>query len=330
MSKEQELSNLLADNDSLSIICHNNPDPDCLASALALERIADENGVKTTDIYYSGQISHRQTRTFVNLLDINLHSFDLRMALGHDLTAFVDHSIPGINNEIPPDAQIDIVIDHHPADEINARFVHREDSGATATILVGYLHDLEIEPEANLATALLFAIRRETLEFIRGATIHEYVAAEYLHPYVDLDLLGQLLTPPYTPATIDALSDAIDNRTVRSSSLVSHIGTTTERNAIPQAADFLINLEGINTAVIFGVIEDEIQLSARSTSPSVHVGKLLRDTFEGLGNVSGHRDAADGRVSLGLFSDVGDRDTVVDLAAQLVTYRLFHAMDLPE
>lgn len=331
MGKEQELYHLLADSDSLGIICHNNPDPDCLASALALERIAEHSGIETINLFYNDRISHQQNRALVNLFEIDLLLISPKELASYDLIAFVDHSVPGINNEVPPDVQVDIVIDHHPAEEIDARFLdHREDSGATATILVEYLHDLGLDPDPDLATALLFAIQRETLGFTRGATINEYVAAEYLHPYVDPDLLRQLLTSPYTSATIDALSDAIDNRTVRSSALVSHVGTTSERDALPQAANFLINLEGINTAVIFGVIEDEIQLSARSTNPSVHVGELLHDTFEGLGSAGGYRDMADGHIPLGLFAEVGDRDTVIDLAAQLVTFRLFRAMNLLE
>ena len=35
MSKAHKLHELLAEGSELDIVCHNNPDPDCLASALA-------------------------------------------------------------------------------------------------------------------------------------------------------------------------------------------------------------------------------------------------------------------------------------------------------
>ena len=126
-------------------------------------------------------ISHQQNRAFVNLLGIELEPFDaeaVRDRPPDSLLAFVDHSRPGENNEVPPGTPIDIVIDHHPADGIDARFVdHRESVGATATLLTEYLRALDMDLDPLVSTALLFAIRRETLGFLRGVTRAEYSAA---------------------------------------------------------------------------------------------------------------------------------------------------------
>ncbi|MFB6189024.1 MAG: bifunctional oligoribonuclease/PAP phosphatase NrnA, partial [Halapricum sp.] len=65
MATPQELREVLATGDSLTIVCHNNPDPDCLASALALGRIAAAVGIDERRILYSGNISHQQNRAFV-------------------------------------------------------------------------------------------------------------------------------------------------------------------------------------------------------------------------------------------------------------------------
>ncbi|MXR22408.1 DHH family phosphoesterase, partial [Halobacterium bonnevillei] len=169
MSNAQELHDLLADGGELNIICHNNPDPDCLASALALGRIAAAAGIDERHILYSGDISHQENRAFVNLLEIDLEQFDpttLQDRPPDSLVAFVDHSVPGANNNVPEGTAVDIVIDHHPAENIEARFVdHREEIGAVATILTEYVRTLDIAVDAVLATALLFAIRRETLDF---------------------------------------------------------------------------------------------------------------------------------------------------------------------
>ena len=45
MHPAQELEERLTDAEKLSIVCHNNPDPDCLASAFALGRIAVSAGI---------------------------------------------------------------------------------------------------------------------------------------------------------------------------------------------------------------------------------------------------------------------------------------------
>lgn len=119
MSRSQQLYDLLGDGGEITIVCHNNPDPDCLASALALGRIAAAAGIDEQYILYSGDISHQQNRAFVNLLDIDLKPFDsatVKDRPADSLLAFVDHSIPGENNRVPADTPVDVVIDHHPAE----------------------------------------------------------------------------------------------------------------------------------------------------------------------------------------------------------------------
>lgn len=335
MSNARKLQKLLAEGSEINIVCHNNPDPDCLASALALGRIAGDAGIDERNILYSGDISHQQNRAFVNLLDIDLRTFDveaLQNRPSDSLLAFVDHSVPGANNNVPTETPIDIVIDHHPAKDIEARFVdHREDIGAAATILTEYVRTLELDIDTVLATALLFAIRRETLNFLRGATRAEYGAAGYLHDHVDQDLLQQLSSPSVTGATLDAIATAIRNRTTESAVLISHVGRTTERDAIPQAADYLATLEGVETAIVFGIVRETIHLSARSPDPRVHIGEVLRETFENVGSAGGHHDVAGGEIPLGIFADyTADEQQLIEIVERVVTDRLRSGLDLDD
>ncbi|MFY4812624.1 DHH family phosphoesterase [Haloarcula sp. AONF1] len=335
MRPATELENLLGEAESLTIVCHNNPDPDCLASALALGRIAAAVGIDERRILYSGEISHQQNRSFVNLLEMDLREFDpadVTDRESSELLAFVDHSIPGSNNRVPEDVSVDIVLDHHPAEDISARFVdHRVEIGATATILTEYLRDLEIELDDRLATALLFAIRRETLGFLRGVTPDEYGAAGFLTDTADSDLLRQLSSPSISGATVDAIADAIGNRTVRGSVLISHVGRTPERDALPQSADYLATLEGVETAIVFGIVEDTIQLSARSTDSRVNIGDVLSESLGDVGSAGGHREMAGGEVPLGIFADYTSDDAVlVDIVEQVISARLFAGLNLSE
>ncbi|MBX0324682.1 bifunctional oligoribonuclease/PAP phosphatase NrnA [Halomicroarcula sp. F13] len=335
MSRAQTLWDLLSDSDELTIVCHNNPDPDCLASALALGHIAANAGIDEHHILYSGEISHQQNRAFVNLLDIDLRPFDAALVQDRpagSLLAFVDHSTPGGNNRVPEGTAVDVVLDHHPAEDVEARFVdHREDVGATATILAEYVRELPMDPTARVATALLFAIRRETLGFLRGVTRAEYDAAGYLHEYAESDLLRQLSTPAVSGATVDAIADAIHNRSVRGSVLISHVGRTSERDALPQAADYLATLEGIETAIVFGIIDDSIQLSARTTDSRVHIGEVLEKGFDDVGSAGGHREMAGAEVPLGIFSDyTSDDDVLVGIVEQVINSRLLAALNIKE
>ncbi|MFB6078024.1 MAG: bifunctional oligoribonuclease/PAP phosphatase NrnA [Halarchaeum sp.] len=330
MSAATDLRALLADGDALTVVCHNNPDPDCLASALALGRIAAAAGVDERRIVYSGEISHQQNRAFVNVLDVDLKPFDPDAVTdrepGH-LLAFVDHSVPGANNRVPEGTPVDVVVDHHPREGIDARFVdHREAVGATATILTEYVRELDVDVDTELATALLFAIRRETLSFLRGVTRAEYDAAGFLHDHADADLLRQLASPAVSGATVDAIADAIANRHVNGSVLVSTVGRTAERDALPQAADYLAGLEGVETSVVFGVVDDAIQLSARSTDPRVHLGDALRDAFTDVGSAGGHREMAGGEIPLGIFADDATDEDLLAIVERVVTKRVRDAL----
>ncbi|MFB6304373.1 MAG: bifunctional oligoribonuclease/PAP phosphatase NrnA [Haloferacaceae archaeon] len=335
MSRAQSLDELLTGADELIVVCHNNPDPDCLASALALGRIAAAAGIDERRILYSGDISHQQNRAFVNLLDLDLQPFEAASVQNRpegSLLAFVDHSVPGANNRVPEGTPVDVVIDHHPAEDVTARFVdHRETAGATATILTEYVRELDVEVDETLATALLFAIRRETLTFLRGVTRAEYDAAGFLHDHANLDLLRRLSTPSVTGATVDAIATAIGNRTTRGAVLISHVGRTSERDALPQAADYLATLEGVETAIVFGVVDDAIQLSARSTDPRVHIGEALQEAFADVGSAGGHREMAGGEVPLGVFADAtADESKLIDVVEQVVTARLVAGLNLAE
>jgi len=333
MSNAASLQELLSGASELTIVCHNNPDPDCLASALALGRIAAKVGIDERRIVYSGRISHQQNRAFVNLLEIDLKPFDAAAITERpedSLLAFVDHAVPGANNEVPEGTHVDIVIDHHPNDDIDATFVdHREELGATATILAEYVEELDVELDTPLATALLFAIRRETLGFLRGTTPAEYEAAARLHDHADRGLLRELSSPSVTGATVDAIADAIDNRTVRGAVLITHVGRTTERDALPQAADYLATLEGVETAIVFGIIDESIHISARSTDARVNIGDVLSTTFDEVGSAGGHREMAGGEIPLGIFAGyTSDDTTLVDIVAAVVTDRLLDGLGL--
>jgi len=225
---------------------------------------------------------------------------------------------------VPEDVPVDVVIDHHPIEGIDAGFVdHREHVGATATILTEYVRELETEMDSALGTALLFAIRRETRGFLRGATPEEYDAAGWLHAHVDAELLRTLSTPSVTGATVDSIANAIRNRTVRGSVLISGIGRTSERDALPQAADYLATLEGVETAIMFGIVDGGIQISARSTDSRVHIGHVLDAAFEDVGSAGGHRDMAGGEVPLGVFADYTTDDAqLCSIVEQVVTSRL--------
>lgn len=325
-SRARTLLELLGSVGSVAIVCHDDPDPDCLASALALEGLARQQGVSDVTTMYGGGISHRQNWAMIERLGMDVRPYDHAVFEASELVAFVDHSVPGRNNPVPADADVDVVVDHHPHDPVDGIYVdHRPSAGATATVFTEYVRDLGITPTPRLATALLFGIRRETLDFMRNSTtLAEYSAAQYLHLFADLDALQTLSESLFAPATLDAIARVIDNRDCRGSCLVSSAGRLPNREAVPLSADYLLNLDGTTTTVVFGVADDAVEVSARTLDPDVHVGNRLQRAFRNWGSAGGHRSMAGAGLPL---DGVLDGDADLDPVEGLVTRLVFESFD---
>jgi len=315
-------------NGKLGIFTHDNPDPDSIASALALKEIARNFGVEA-DILYYGEISHQQNKAMVNLLNIHMKKADEVDLSSYSKFALVDCAGVGINNSIPKNIRISIVIDHHPAEKVEGEYVDiRHDVGATATILTLYLQDLKIVPTKILATALFFGIQTETEEFKRNARTNDFLASAYLYPFVDNELLEKMEGPALSTETLDVLGTAIKNREIFSSFLISFAGFITDKDTLPQAADFLLKLEGISTVLVFGIIKDTVYLSARNRDVRINIGEVLKNAFKDVGSAGGHAHAAGGQIPLGIFGDVSDRESLAKLVTQAVKKRFLGALGI--
>jgi len=320
---------VLEGTEHLAILTHDNPDPDSIASAVALRAIADHLDVDA-DILYLGDIGHQENRAFVNLLGIELIARDEVDLDEYDTVALFDHAKSGSEQAI--DRGVDIFIDHfEPEDEYEAEFVDvRPNVSSTSTIMTKYIQEFDINVSEEVATALLYGIRAETLDFKRDTTPADLTAAAYLYPFANHDTLEQVESPSMSPETLDVLAEAITNREVQGSHLVSNAGFIRDRDALTQAAQHLLNLEGITTTSVFGIADDTIYLAARSKDIRINIGKVLQDAFSEIGEAAGHSQQASVEIPLGIFTGIetndSNRDTLLQLTEEAVKRKLFEAM----
>ncbi|MFB6124060.1 MAG: NAD-binding protein [Haloferacaceae archaeon] len=315
----------------LAVVMHDNPDPDAIASALALARIARSVGVDADPCYF-GDISHQENRALVNLLDLDLRNVTSPEELTeYGGTALVDHSRPGVNDGLDEDTEIDVVVDHHPPRApIEARYVDlRSEAGATSTLLTEQLERLAIEPDRKLATALLYGIRIDTRDFTREVGEADFEAAAFLLPYVDGDVLDKVESPSTSPDVVETLARAIRNRHVRDDVLATGVGAIRDRDALAQAAERLLDMEGIRITLVYGFMEGTVYASARVRGADVDLGETLRDALGSIGNAGGHADMAGAQIPLGILSDVGDEadESLASVVDDVVAQRFFEALE---
>jgi nanoRNase/pAp phosphatase (c-di-AMP/oligoRNAs hydrolase) len=317
-----------ATENQMAIRIHRSPDPDSIASAAALQTIAASRDVEA-DIVYEGEIGHQENRAFVNLLGIELTSRDEVTDAEYDTIALVDHAK---SNDIEIETDADIVIDHFEHEhEHDVTFTDiRPSVSATSTILTKYVQELDLTLDQEVATALLYGIRAETLDFKRDTTPADLTAAAYLYPFADHDTLEQVESPSMSPETLDVLADAIRNREVQSSHLVSNAGFIRDRDALSQAAQHLLNLEGITTTAVFAIADDTIHLAARSKDIRMNIAVVLADAFDDIGETAGHSTDATAEIPLGIFTGIevsdDNRETLLELTEEAVKKKLFQAM----
>lgn len=319
---------------TLGVFTHDNPDPDALASAVALQHLARSVGVPA-EVCYFGEISHQENRAFVNVLDLDLHRLTPEAFDPDDYGAYalIDHSRPGVNDQLPEDLAIDIVIDHHPSREpVDVRFEDRRPNvGATSTMLVDYYRWLGIEPDVTVATALLYGIRVDTRNFGREFTETDVGAVAYLLDRADPDLLARIESPSVTADTLDTIARAIKRRVRAGSVLASCVRTINDRDALSQAADELLTMEGIDTTMVYGFQSGTVFASARTRSPDVDIGEILREAFGRIGSAGGHVDMAGAQLPMGILGVLEDEAEQASLETALeetITDRFFEVLGI--
>jgi nanoRNase/pAp phosphatase (c-di-AMP/oligoRNAs hydrolase) len=272
------------------------PDPDAISSGLAYQEIAAAFGIRA-DVMYDGQISHPENLALVNLLEIELLRYERSVPLDrYDAAVFVDNQ--GTTTHLAPrlrDARVPTlaVIDHHdPQELLDPVFTDIRPVGAAVTLIVEYLRsgalltlDAREPRHTRLATALMHGLHSETDRFIHARQA-EYDAAAFLSPLVEPELLERVLCVEKSRAALAAIETALAKRVLRSGWVTAGAGYLrwADRDAIPQAADFLVTEENVHTVVVYGILQGDegrevVSGSLRTRRPTLAVDAFLKEAL---------------------------------------------------
>lgn len=283
------------------VIVQDFPDPDALSSAWAYQLIAANYDI-SCDIVYGGTLSHQENIALVRLTGIPAQRIVNGDWKNKDWSAYngcVLIDSQGTNSQLYPvveDAGIPLVvaIDHHSKQQdLEAEFIDlRPQTRATATILTQYIQegmldfDSSNETHVKCATSLMHGLRSDTNKLMQ-AKEEDFVAAAYLSRFYDSQLLNAILQSARSRRVMDVIERALRNRIIKKNFSISGVGYLRydDRDAIPQAADFLVTEEDIHTAVVYGIVhseEDDKELvigSLRTTKLTLDPDEFIKETL---------------------------------------------------
>lgn len=286
--------------DPLVILPHDNPDPDALASAAALQYLLRELCDRDSIIALGGIIGRAENRAMVKYLNIGLVPVKEIEFSDQTRIVLVDTQPGRANNSLPADVVPTGVIDHHPAygpsDEIP--FVDMRDNyGATSTILTEYLRDSHVTVESKIATALFYGIAAETQDLGRESTEADFAASHFLYPYANKRRLGKIENARVPREYFRAFRDAIDEAVVYDKAIISDLGDVLYPDMVAEVADFLLRLDDVDFALAMGSYKKGLYVSLRTTDRDINAGEVLQKVL-GSKSAGGHDMIAGGRVRL--------------------------------
>jgi nanoRNase/pAp phosphatase (c-di-AMP/oligoRNAs hydrolase) len=289
--KLKELRALVDEGDRVAIVLQDDPDPDAMASAMALRTLLGRNKL-TTPLFSFKPVTRPENRTMVHLLEIDIEPAETAELDEYDKIAMVDVQPAFFGDKM---TRAHIVIDHHPNYEpSDAPFVDvRTKYGATSTIMTEYLISANERISERLATALLYGIRSDTLALSRRVTDDDLQAFVTLYPIANYNMLKQIERPELPAEFAKILSRALARMEVVDGLAVLNLGQVARDDIIVQVADFCLQFEGVEWVAVAGKLGSDLVIAVRNYGMSGdNAGDAVQTLFGDIGSAGGHRNMA--------------------------------------
>lgn len=286
----------------LLILMHDFPDPDALASAFALQHLAQSAFNIPSRIAYGGRLGRTENRMMVRLLRIPAHKIRKAWLKKYSRVALVDTQPAFENNPFPSTRCAAMVIDQHGSSTPpQAEWAMVDpDCGATCVIIAqGLLARREPIP-ARVATALAYGILTDTLYLYRAHrpdVVQTYLA---VLQHADMRALARVQNPSRSRRFYVTLGKGILEAKRYRRLLVSHLGTVETPDLVSQVAEFLMACRGVNWCLTTGRYRGRLHASLRASGAGVQAGEVLRDAFGNPREAGGHGPIGGGSCRVGL------------------------------
>lgn len=312
----------------LLIVTHDYPDPDAIATAMALQYLGERLYGIRSRIVYKGIIGRVENRAMVNLLKVPIHKVRSSEIKNYEHVALIDTQPEFENNPYPRNKKVTMVIDQHP-------YVKRPmaelaiidvDCGATSVILAQALLLSGLEVPKRVATALAYGILSDTLNLYRAH--RSDIIQTYLDilPLCDMRALIRIQNPPKSKKFFSTLKRGLQGARTFRGVIISQLGEVEHPDLVSEIADFLLTYKGMERSLCTGRYKGKLHVSLRSNRLTDETPEILRDIFDDRKEAGGHDMVAGGSFHVrGADKD----DSKWHEAEALLVKRLLRRLRLP-
>ena len=314
------LSQLL-DYDDVVIQCHDNPDADAIASGYALWKYFKYKG-RDARFVYSGKFKINKSNLvkMVDSLDINLEYVE--EIDNPDLLVTVDCQY-GESNVTKFDVPEVAVIDHHQiSGSLPELSMVRCNYGSCSTVIWEMLKDegMDVNSDIELATALYYGLYTDTNAFTEISRPEDKDLRD------DADFRSSLITL-YRNSNLSMEELRIAGKALEEAKKIDKYKYALcetqpcDPNILGVISDMLLEVDSVETCLVYSVLEFGVKISVRSCITSVQANELAAYICEGLGGGGGHLIKAGGFLKKDLIEKNG-YDFTQDTIRKLLNDRM--------
>lgn len=292
----------------VTIQCHDNPDADALASGFGLYCYFTSKGIDTRFIYSGWNcITKANLKLMVEKLDIPIEYWKpvKEGPIKVDgLLITVDCQYRA-GNVTQIEAEEIAVIDHHQIEiKDNKLFRIQPNLGSCATLVWNMLMEekFPIEEDSRLGTALYYGLYTDTNQF-----------SEVFNP-LDMDMREAVSCNKSLITLFRNSNLSLKELEIAGIAMLRYSynddyhfavikSQPCDPNILGLISDFLLQVDEIDTCVVYNEVNDGYKYSVRSCIKEVHANELAAYLGEGIGSGGGHNEKAGGFISRKLYEE---------------------------
>ncbi len=319
-----KLKTMLQENDTLAILIYGSPDPDAVASAMALRELLNQTKPLAKCVFVATEhVIRQQNAEFVKAMKVEIEMLDKTDLKEYRLIALVDAQ-PTFFGDALAGIQPQIVLDHHPCRTVwHASLADvRADYGSLSTVMTEYLLVARTKIPKRLYTALVYGIRTDTNNFERDVRLEDVSAYYFNFMHANRQLIRRIELNQIPGRFLKYFDYAHKHKRRYRDRVICFLGAVESADACVQVADFYIQIINIFHVIIAGLVKDRLIVIFRGDGYRHDCGAIAIRSFGSIGSAGGHRSAARVEIPLETMKNILEEGLSQDAVHRFLVQQL--------